>query len=360
MKNDKPKKIISHLGQTIETTFFQDISEKDYNYIVEQMYAKPNLESVNEQIRSIYFNGTIRNDLITDYYFKDLMHDTKIYYNKWSISEMLKSKELVGHFFAKIKSNEKVYPKDQSLIFNFKTALRIGGKSTASQVSNFPLDIANMILDAYNTNGNYYDFSCGWGVRLTSAMQRCLNYYGTDPNYKLVERLNDYAQNFKKQTLTRSNVKIYCQGSETFIQELENKIGLAFSSPPYFYLEDYKWGNQSYKQGTTYEQWLNNYMKPTIENIYKYLTNDGYFCMNINDFDKFKLVEDVKRIAIDIGFKLFNCIKLSNIQRINSDSGLNDNSEKIMIFVKPNHPKFESEHDINKVNKLGQMSLFDD
>lgn len=81
--------------------------------------------------------------------------------------------------------------------------------------------------------------------------------------------------------------------------------------------------------------------------------------MNINNFDKFDLVGDIKRIAEQVGFKLFNCIQLKNIQRTNSNSGFNDNSEKIMIFVKPTHPKYENEHDINQVNKLGQMSLFD-
>jgi len=353
------KRTIYHLGQKLETTFFKDISDQEYKDIVSQMYLKPNIESVNEQIRSIYFNNNTRNDEITEYYFKDLMYDTKIYYNKWSIGDMLKSKELVGCFLAKVEANEKVFPKDQPLISNFKTALRLGGKGIASAVSNFPMDIADMILDAYNTNNNYYDFSCGWGVRLTSAMKRCLNYYGTDPNYKLVDRLNDYSQNFKKQTLSRSKVKIYCQGSETFITELENKIGLAFSSPPYFYLEDYKYGNQSYKEGTTYQQWLDNYMTPTIQNIYKYLIDEGFFCMNINDFDKFPLVNDIKKIAESVGFKLFNCIRLDNIKRTNSNSGFNDNSERIMIFVKPNNPKYISEHDLDQVVSLGQMSLFD-
>ena len=81
--------------------------------------------------------------------------------------------------------------------------------------------------------------------------------------------------------------------------------------------------------------------------------------MNINNFDKFNLVQDIKKIAEQVGFKLFNCIRLDNIQRINEKADLNDNSEKIMIFVKPTHPKFEKEHDIDQVNKLGQMSLFD-
>lgn len=81
--------------------------------------------------------------------------------------------------------------------------------------------------------------------------------------------------------------------------------------------------------------------------------------MNINNFEKFKLVEDIKRIAEQIGFKLFNCIKLDNIQRINEKSSLNDNSERIMIFVKPTHPRYEQDHDLEQINQLGQMSLFD-
>lgn len=353
------EKMITHLGKTLNTIYYLDITQETYDLIVNGMYEKPNFEEVQKQMRNIYSFNQTQNNLITDYYFKDLMYDTKVYYNKWSISEVLQSKELVGFFLAKVESNEKVFPKDQPLVNNFKTALRLGGKGVASQVSNFPMEVADMIIRAYNTNNNYYDFSCGWGVRLTSAMKNCVNYYGTDPNFKLVDRLKDYAQEFKKQTYSRSNVQIYCQGSEVFIQELEGKIGLAFSSPPYFYLEDYKWGNQSWKEGTSYQDWLDNYMRPTIHNIWKYLTNEGYFCMNINNFDKFKLVEDIKAIAESEGFKLFNCIYLDNILRVNSKSSFNDNSEKIMIFVKPTHPKYKEEHNVEEVNKLGQMSLFD-
>lgn len=353
------EKIISHLGKTLKTIYYKDISDETYQYIINGMYEKPNLDSVKEQMLNIYRDNQVKNNLITDYYFKDLMYDTKVYYNKWSIAEMLQSKELVGFFLAKIENNDKVYPKETPLIDNFKTALRLGGKGVASQVSNFPMDVADMILSAYNTNGNYYDFSCGWGVRLTSAMKHCLNYYGTDPNYLLVDRLKDYAMTFKKQTLSRSNVNIYCQGSETFIPQLENKIGLAFSSPPYFYLEDYKHGNQSWKEGVSYQEWLDNYMQPTIENIYKYLTLDGYFCMNINNFDEYMLVQDIKAIAENVGFKLFSCIYLDNILRCNSNGGLNDNSEKIMIFVKPNHPRYKEEHELDDVGRLGQLSLFD-
>ena len=207
----QPTRHISHLGQEMDTVYFMDLTDAEYHKIVEQMYEKPSLDLVNQQIANIYMYNQTTNNYITDYFFKDLMYDTKVWYNKWSISEMLQCKALVELFAKKVQSNEKVFPKDQPFINNFKTALRLGGKGIASQVPNFPLDIADMIIRAYNTNDNYYDFSCGWGVRLTSAMKNCINYYGTDPNNLLVDRLNEYASTFRKQTFSRSNVNIYCQ-----------------------------------------------------------------------------------------------------------------------------------------------------
>lgn len=38
-------------------------------------------------------------------------------------------------------------------------------------------------------------------------------------------------------------------------------------------------------------------MRPTIANINKYLIDDGYFIINVKNFDKYKLEEDILRIA---------------------------------------------------------------
>ena len=70
-------------------------------------------------------------------------------------------------------------------------------------------------------------------------------------------------------------------------------------------------------------------------------------------------MEDTKKIAEEIGFKLYDCIYLKNIKRVNSIGEFNENGERIMIFVKPNHPKLKQEHNVNKINKLGQLDLFD-
>ena len=56
--------------------------------------------------------------------------------------------------------------------------------------------------------------------------------------------------------------------------------------------------------------------------------------LNINNFDKFDLVGDSSAIAEEIGFKLVKTERLKNIERCKSTTGLNDNSEKILVFTK--------------------------
>ena len=109
---------------------------------------------------------------------------------------------------------------------------------------------------------------------------------------------------------------------------------MAFSSPPYFNLEDYKVGNQSWKEGLSYQEWLDGYMTQTIKNIHTYLIDDGYFLMNINNFKEFDLVRDVRTIAENNGFTYVTTETLNNIKRCNMFGDLNDNSEGIMVFRK--------------------------
>lgn len=258
-----------------------------------------------------------------------------VYYNKWSIEEVFECKELVEFFISKTLQNKKIFPDKDSIAKKIETALRLGGKGVASKPSNFPIKIVDMILAKYNVNNYWYDFSCGWGDRLLGALKNKCNYLGTDPNYLLCGRLKQMARDYKKaNNLNRGIIDIKPQGSEIFVQEWENKVGLAFSSPPYFCLEDYKIGNQSYKEGISYEKWKENYLRKTVQNIKRYLVENGYFLININNFLKYDLVGDTIEIAKEEGFLLEDTIRLENIKRVNSNGGFNDNSEKILVFIK--------------------------
>ena len=262
------------------------------------------------------------------------MAKTKLYHSKWSIEDVFNCKDLLAHFVEKTTCNKKVYPDNMPLIKKVETAFRLGGKGTAAKPSNFPIKTVDYILNKYNKNNCWYDFSCGWGARLTGALKNNVNYYGTDPNYILTLRLGDLAKMWGITIGKKPYTEIRTQGSEMFVPEWEGKMGLAFSSPPYFCLEDYKLGKQSWNENVSYDMWLSGYMTETIKNIYKYLIPDGIFAINVNNFLNFDLINDIKQIALQNGFKYITTETLKNIQRANSNGGLNDNSEGIMIFTK--------------------------
>lgn len=324
---------ITYKGETLDTIHYREMSDSKFNELKKEYYQKPDFELVKKQFRQLSKGGT-QNNIITNYYVKDLMAQTKIYYNKWSIADCFECKDLLCFFYDKIFSNDKVYPRSKSDIINIETAFRLGGKGIASKPANFPIKVVDYILEKYNTNNNYYDFSCGWGARLTSALKNKVNYYGTDPNYLLTERLKQLASDYKDTIGVDNAIDIRTQGSEIFNPDWENKMGLCFSSPPYFYLEDYKIGNQSYKPGMSYQEWLDNWLEPTMRNIYMYLIDYGYFILNINDFKEFHLVSDSMKIAYKCGFKLIKIEKLNNIKRCKSSGGVTDNSENILVFIK--------------------------
>lgn len=325
-------KIVTYNGQSVRTKYITEVTDAEWQELKTQYYEKPDFELVKKQFETIQKGGT-KNDKITAYYFKDLMAKVKLWHSKWSIEELWECKELVELFKAKTLDNKKLFPDTMPLISKMKKAIELGGKAYASKPTNFPLKTVDYVLENYNVNGNWYDFSCGWGARLTGALKHNVNYFGTDPNFMLVDRLNEFAKDYRSVIEGNSTVDIRTTGSEVYNEDWKNKIGLAFSSPPYFSLEDYKIGKQSYTEGMSYDDWKNNYLRPTINNIYYYLIQEGYFLLNINNFDKFNLVEDSIAIAEEIGFKLVKVDSLQNNSRCKRD-GFMDSDEGILVFVK--------------------------
>ena len=71
------------------------------------------------------------------------------------------------------------------------------------------------------------------------------------------------------------------------------------------------------------------------ENIHKYLIDDGYFLLNINDFDEYPLVADSIAIAEQVGFKYQGKEYLKNNNRC-KQGGFMDSGEGILVFTLSN------------------------
>jgi len=331
---ENKKKIIVN-GKELVTKYYIDISEELHQKILNYFYSKPSEKEVRKQIMDVILKGSNNYSKIERYFFRDLMYKVKLYHSKWSIEEVLQNKELLGYFVDKVLKNSKTFSED--FFENLETIFRIGGKGIATKVTNMPLAEAKKIITKYNINNNYYDFSCGWGVRLTASLSLGTNYFGTDPNYLLTERLVKLGNMILDMYFNLFFSPIFdirTQGAEEFVKEWENKMGLCFSSPPYFGLEDYKIGNQSYKEGMSYQDWLNNFLYPTIENCFRYNIKGGFLAINIKNYDKYDLEEQAIKIAKKVGYKFLTTETLVNLTRIKSTGELGNSNENIYIFKK--------------------------
>ena len=200
--------------------------------------------------------------------------------------------------------------------------------------SDFPFERCRELIRKYNTNNVMYDPSCGWGSRLCACINEGVDYYGTDPNDKLIPRLQKMGDMTKSVLHSSSCFKLYCQGSEHPIESLVGKCGLILTSPPYFDLEDYRYGEQSIV-GRDYGRWKEEFLRPTLQNCYEYLTEDGHAIINIKNTGKYKMFDDTLRLAEEVGFKLkcFETLEVKQRYANNETHSLN-NDESCMVLVK--------------------------
>ena len=326
------KTTINHLDQEFTTSHFSNITDEECSKIKKLFFKKPDIQSVKKELYKIHFKNSYKISKVIDYYFSDLMNNAKLYTSKWSINEFFESNDLIRFAVGKVENCSNFYPPENDIVTNIKAVLRLSPSNTSAKISNYPIKSVKEILKKYPSK-NYYDYSCGWGVRMLGALASSSNYYGTDPNYELTEKLNELGNTYNKVNNIDAFFKIYTQGSEIFIPEIENKIDIAFSSPPYFDLEDYKIGEQSIKD-RNYNQWLEEYWRETVKNIYKYLTPQGLLLLNIKSFEKYNLLEDMRDICISENFIYTESLELKNIQRIHLIKNNKSTNEQILVFKK--------------------------
>ena len=155
-------KIITYKGKTLKTKHYKEITEEERQQLEKNYYSLSNYQDVVKQFKTIN-NGGVKIDKITNYYFKELMAMVQCSCAKWTVKDVFENRELLGVFVAKALTNDKVFPPTEPLWKNVCTAMRLGGKGYAKLPTQFPIKTVDLILNKYNINNNYLDYSCGWG-----------------------------------------------------------------------------------------------------------------------------------------------------------------------------------------------------
>jgi hypothetical protein len=200
----------------------------------------------------------------------------------------------------------------------FPKILQVFRLSCGQPAVNFPALTAKWIYETYTNHIDQdepftiYDSSAGWGGRILGAMasRKKTHYVGTDPNpdnfideleitrYEYVAEfynkncIDNYSDKFNAffDVEKKSNTfEVFQDGSELIqhnpdFQKYKGKLDLAFTSPPYFNREQYSQDEtQSFKAYGEYEDWRDNFLKPTIKTISEYIKKDRFALWNIAD-----------------------------------------------------------------------------
>ena len=206
-------------------------------------------------------------------------------------------------------------------------------------VSNFRPMIAKFIYSRYLNEGDkVFDYSCGWGARMLAAWSLGLDYSGADP--LVVDDLKKFDQEY-----LGGKSMLFKTGSENSdpynrILEEKGKVDMCMSCPPYFTLEKYSNDNsQCYNKLANYEDWLEEYWKPTVSNCNSILKDNGYFVLIIKDYyKKFALKDDMSKIITDNNMELIETFQYKtqkdHLSSKRKSGVMSKNSEYVLVFKK--------------------------
>tara|TARA_B100001989_G_scaffold221777_1_gene174831 strand:- start:276 stop:1700 length:1425 start_codon:yes stop_codon:yes gene_type:complete len=236
---------------------------------------------------------------------------------------------------------------------------------------NFPPLTARYLYERYTDHIkqdeplNIYDPSSGWGGRILGAMssKKQIHYVGTDPNTdNFIDDLEisryEYVANFYNDEVLGGNdfwdtehkntFHYFQMGSEHIgdhpdFQQYKGKLDMVFTSPPYFDREQYSEDEeQSYKSYPQYDDWRDNFLKPTLTNAYESLRNDRYLLWNIADIkigtNKFHpLEQDSIDILLSLGADYQGKLKMLMTSMV----GVNQSKVKNAVKVNGKYLKYE-------------------
>ena len=209
----------------------------------------------------------------------------------------------------------------------FRQSLKI--YSGTQSVSNFRPTAAKLIYEKFGGDV-VWDMSCGWGGRLLGFLSasNTKQYIGTEPSSKTYDGLQKMVKDF---SYLGKQVNIYKLGSEEY-KPIEKSFDLCFTSPPYFDTEKYSLeSTQSFIKFPTENEWVNGFLKKTIQNCYIGLKNNRYMLINIANTPKYNFIEkETVRIAKELGFVQEDTLQLT----LSSVMGAGYKYEPVFVFRK--------------------------
>jgi SAM-dependent methyltransferase len=210
----------------------------------------------------------------------------------------------------------------------------------AASVSNFRPTAARNIVGSLSNDGEaVLDFSAGYGGRLLGALSLARHYIGIDPCTEQVAGLRKALTCLGHISRIRGTAQILHGCAEDLLPTMPSRsFDLIFSSPPYYDWERYSHEpTQSFQRYRTYEEWLERFMRPTIEESYRLLRRKGRLALNLSGRLRRPSPDEAHRISTRAGFRLeySSTIRFARIPYMHPRSAGPNKVEDLLIWTKP-------------------------
>ena len=255
--------------------------------------------------------------------------------------EEIKWRKLLRGFISPLFRS--VNDKRRITVHEYRFCFRLS--STVYTPMQFKPETAKTVIELLSKNGRVLDFSSGWGDRLAGfhASKNGTYYLGTDPNHALHEGYVKQMKHYKSFGSTKES-NIAKLSAEDLKWGLFKDFDLVFTSPPYFTTELYGKGEssehlQSWYRYTEYQNWRDNFLFKTIDNILPCLTKQAIFAINIFDITikgtEYNVCEELHNHMISRGFVYRGYLGMRMKQKPKNIN--DDNNKKYMAsyYVEP-------------------------
>ena len=146
----------------------------------------------------------------------------------------------------------------------------------------------------------FFDPCAGWGSRMLASKSLNMKYRAVDANGSLVKELNNMASSLK----IDAEVVHGCASDIVNYEKVlkGEKIGLAFTSPPYFDKEIYSDDAfQSIAEFPDKDMWYEKFIIPMIKNVMNFMDKKGVFILNVDkEFDVDRVLSGIEYNVEDL------------------------------------------------------------
>lgn len=277
-------------------------------FIDRQVYDISELQSENDYIK------------LKEYSMNEIINPNKIIGNKfvnyYTSIERLNTKGRRGISFFELFRNKDEYLKVESIARLIQIQLNSNPNANIYKVwyNIFKLYYGSLSIfkpiiavDVYKQfkPKSILDFTMGWGGRLVGACVLDIpNYTGIDLNANLSNCYDEMISKIRKLG-TNTNIQILFQDALTVDYSSMN-YDMVFTSPPYYNIEIYNGMSKKTKN-----EWKENFYKPIFKKTWKYLSDEGYYILNVP-------IDIYHDVCIEIFGEAIDIIPMSNRKRKNN------------------------------------------